>query len=160
MPDTVTVESTTDEQYIKSVFLNPAIYQSMRDDSCPQEPSMLADKDIKSIPGFFLRALMGDNAMGAFWFIWKGDSVEAHTALLPACRGRNAILAGKAAARWVFSNTSAKTITSYAWSDSPAVAWFCRMIGMNVTSVEPWPHTRSGKSVLIAHYELTPEGIK
>ncbi len=150
----ITVEKTEDEIYIKSVFLNPTIYAEMKDDSCPESPTMLGGVDLKAIPGFFLRVLMGGNPVGCFWLIWKGESVEAHTALLPVCRGKNAISATRKAIAWVFANTGAKAITSYAWSDSPAVAWFCRAVGMNLTHTEVWPNTRNGRTVDIAYFKI------
>lgn len=150
----IVIEQTTDEAYIKSVFLNPTIYQQMKDDSCPAEPAMLGGVDLKAIPGFFLKAIMDGNPVGCFWLIWKGESVEAHTALLPACRGRAAIMATRMAIAWVFEHTGAKAITSYAWSDSPAVAWFCRAVGMALDRTEKWPATRDGSPVDINYFKI------
>ena len=154
MTPVITVEKTTDESYIKSVFLNPAIYSQMKDDSCPTEPAILAPVDIKAIPGFFLRCLVDGVPAGVWWLIWKGDTVEAHTALLPSCRGRNAIRATRMAIEWVWANTGAKAITSYAWSDSPAVAWFCRAVGMAEDRTEKWPATRNGAPVDITYFNI------
>ncbi len=130
MSPTITIEKTTDEAYIKSVFLNPTIYSEMKDDSCPDNPEAVGAAFIRTIPGFFLKVIVGGVPAGAFWLIWKGETVEAHTALLQNCRGRCAINATKAAIRWVFENTGAKAITSYAWSDSPLASWLCRAVGM------------------------------
>lgn len=154
MTPVITVEPTTDELYIKSVFLNPTIYAEMKDDSCPAEPTVLSATDIKSIPGVFLRVLLGGNPVGVFWLIWKGTVLEAHTALLPACRGRRAIDATRAAMRWVWEHTKASAVTSYAWSDSPAVDWFCRAVGMEETETKPWHATRNGHSVDITHFNI------
>lgn len=154
----ISVEPTTDEQYIKSVFLNPTIYAQMKDDASPSDPAVLAGADIKSIPGFFLRALIDGVPAGVWWLIWKGDAVEAHTALLPECRGARAIKATKMAIQWVFDNTNASAITSYAWSDSPAVAWFCRAVGMTKTETKPWPATRNGVPVDISYYAIQRGG--
>lgn len=154
----ITVEPATDEQYIKSVFLNPTIYKKMSDDSCPSNPSDLAGVNIMAIPGFFLRALVDGAPAGVWWLIWKGDTVEAHTALTDACRGRAAIDATKKAIRWVFDNTNAKAITSYAWSDSPAVAWFCRAVGMSKIETKSWPSTRDGQPVSITYYSVNRGG--
>lgn len=148
------IEQTTDETYIKSVLFNPTIYASMCDDSCPKEPTVLFGVDIKAIPGFFLKVLINDIPCGLYWAIWRGDHVEAHTALLETCRGRNAIKATKAAIRWVFDNTSAKSVDSYAWSDCPAVKWFCRAVGMTETKTEKWPNTRNGASVNITYFSV------
>jgi hypothetical protein len=150
----ITVEKTTDESYIKSVFLNPAIYADMKDDSCPDEPEVLGHANIMSIPGFFIKALVGGVPAGAWWLIWKGDEVEAHTALLDNCRGRDAIRATKAAIEWVWANTKAAAITSYAWSDAPAVNWFCRAVGMAPTTTAPWPSTRCGHAVTITYFKI------
>lgn len=156
----ITVEPTTDEQYIKSVFLNPAIYRQMSDDSCPSDPSSLQATNIMAIPGFFLRALVDGVPAGVWWLIWKdGDKVEAHTALTDICRGRAAIDATRKAIQWVFDNTEASAITSYAWSDSPAVAWFCRAVGMGRRDTKPWPNTRSGKPVDITYYSVNRGGL-
>jgi hypothetical protein len=150
----ITVEPTTDESYIKSVFLNPTIYASMKDDASPSDPASLMDRDIMGIPGFFLRAVVDGVPAGVWWLIWKDESVEAHTALLENCRGARAIKATRAAIRWVFDNTAAKAITSYAWSDSPAVSWFCRAVGMSPTRSERWPATRNGQAVDIQWFNI------
>lgn len=154
MKPVITIERTTDEPYIKSVFLDPTIYASMKDDSCPESPMILAAVDIKAIPGFFLRVLVDSVPCGCFWLIWRGSSLEGHTALLSRARGRIAVDATLAAIRWVFGNTDADKITSYAWSDSPAVAWFCRAVGMSPTRTERWPNTRDGKPVGITYFEI------
>lgn len=153
MTRTITVDKTTDESYIKSVFLNPAIYQDMKDDSCP-ELAALAGADIMGVPGFFLRALVDGVPAGVWWLIWKGDTVEAHTALLDNCRGRTAIRATRLAMEWVWRNTGAKAITSYAWSDCPAVSWFCRAVGMGEDRTEHWPATRNGHAVDITYFKI------
>lgn len=154
----ISVEPTTDYQYIESVFLNPTIYDQMRDDSCPADPASLRGTDITRIPGFFLRALVGNIPCGVWWLIWHGDKVEAHTALTEQCRGRAAIEATKKAIAWVFANTEAEAITSYAWSDSPAVAWFCRAVGMSKNETKAWPSTRNGKPVSITYYSVNRGG--
>lgn len=155
MPTEITVEQTTDEPYIKSVFLNPAIYGSMKDDSCPESPMILQGVDIKAVPGFFLKACVDGVPAGAWWFVWKGENVEAHTALLENCRGRDAIRAGRMAIAWVWQHTGAKAIQSYAWSDAPAVHWFCRAVGLKAGDTAPWPNTRNGATVDITHFSIS-----
>ncbi len=159
MTSKITISKTEDQPYIESVFLNPTIYAEMKDDSCPSEPSLLAGADIRSIPGFFLKVMVGDIPAGAFWLIWKDDAVEAHTALLQNCRGRLAVEATKKAIDWVFSNTAAKAITSYAWSDSPLASWLCRAVNMRKGETKAWPSKRNGKAVDITYYAIQREGI-
>lgn len=155
----ITVEPTADEQYIKSVFLNPIIYDQMRDDSCPILGEDLATARIMDVPGFFLRVLMGGLSVGCFWLIKKGSGYEAHTALLPPCRGRSAVVAARKAIQWVFEHTGASEITSYAWSDSPAVRWFCRAAGLSERDTRPWPNTRGGNPVDITYYGISREEV-
>jgi hypothetical protein len=149
----ITIEPTTDEDYIKSVFLNPKIYAKISDDSCSDQ-SKLDFHAAMSIPGFFLKALVDGVEAGCFWLVDKGESCEVHTALLDNCRGRTAINLAKEGIRWVFSHTEKKSITSYAWSDSPSVAWFCRAVGMTQQNTEKWPATRGGKSVNITYFKI------
>jgi hypothetical protein len=150
----ITVEPTTDIAYIKNVLFNPTIYKDMKDDSCPENPAELMDRDLMSKPGIFLKVMVDGIAAGCFWLIWKGALLEAHTALLENCRGKKAIVAARKAQKWVFSNTIAESVTSFAWSDSPAVAWFCRAVGMKPGTTERWPNTRNGQSVDITHYSI------
>lgn len=149
----ITIEKTTDDDYIKSVLFDPQISQSMRDDSVP-DPEKLRHVNILAIPSIFLKVLYNGVAAGLFWMIPKGDTFECHTALLPNCRGRCAIRAAIAAKDWIFNYTTAREITSYAWSDSPEVAWFCRAIGMRKLHTAPWPNTRNGKPVDITYYAI------
>jgi len=151
----ITVEPTTEDKFIKDMFLNPDIYAEMKDDNSPANPESLRSVDILALPGVFLKVLRDGVACGCFWFLWKDDhTLETHTALDRTCRGRKAIEAARVAREWIFSNTTAKEITSYAWSDSPAVDWFCRAIGMTKREVKPWPATRNGKPVAITYYAI------
>lgn len=153
----ITVDPTTDENYIKSVFLNPSIYASMKDDSCPSDPAVLWKWNAVSSGSIFLKVLIDSIPAGVFWLVWKGKALEAHTALLENCRGRTAIDATKKALEWVFKNTKAKAVTSYAWSDSPVVSWFCRAVGMTKTHSKPWPSKRDGKPVKIHYFKILKE---
>ncbi len=155
----IVIEKTTDEQFIKSVFLNTTIYEGMKDDRCPGEPSILSGVDMKAIPGFILKATVDGVVAGCYWLIWKGRDLEAHTALLPHCRGAQAVAATRAALLWVFDNTSAVRVTSYAWSDSPAVKWFCRKVGMTELLTCSYPNTRKGQMVDVTYYSISREAF-
>jgi len=151
----ISVEPTADTDYIKSVFLNPSIYDSMRDDSCPSTPSDTTLGLESAPPGVFLKVKMDGNPCGVFWLRWiDGAKIEVHTALLEPCRGRRAIDAAKALMSWVWSNTVAVAIRSYAWSDAPVVSWFCRAVGMREQETVAWPNTRNGKPVAITYFEI------
>lgn len=153
MSVSIEVEPTKDKQLIASVFLNPTIYAAMSDDSCPKDGHVLLGA-IMAIEGIFLKVTRGTELCGVFWFRGAPPSLEVHTALLPSCRGSDAIMAARKAAEWVFGQTDATEITSYAWSDLPAVRWFCRALGMTQTKTEAWKETRNGQRVDITHFSL------
>lgn len=152
----IQVEPTIDAQYIESVFTNPLIYSATKDDVAPKTAEGLGDfmPKVMAVPGFFLKVIKDGVPAGMFWLIWKDKAVEAHTMLLENCRGSSAIRATKAAIRWVFDNTPAEAINSYAFSDTPEVNWFCRAVGLKPISVSDYPNTRNGQRVLIHNYSI------
>lgn len=156
----IEITQTTDLDYIKEVMYNEAVIDSIGDDV--YNIKTLPDKDINplSIPGFFLKVTVDSIPAGWYWLIWHDNLVEAHTALLPVCRGRLAVDATKKAIKWVFGNTKANAITSFSWSDSPHVEWLCRKAGLTKTSTEKWPNTRFGKEVMIHRYSITREDLE
>jgi hypothetical protein len=150
----ITVSPTTDIDYIKSVFLSPAIFFAMRDDSCAESPVGYKFPALEEMGGYFLRVAKDGADAGVFWFRSVANSLEAHTALLPGCRGRDAITAAKLAVQWIFDNTGIQRITSYAWSDSPVAAWLCRMAGLEEFDEQPWLSTRNGRPVNITYFQI------
>lgn len=151
--DQIAIHPTTDYDYISQVFHNPTIYSQMIDDSCPKDPAQLIVAACQ-LPGFFLKALLNGQAVGLFWLMWRNGSLEAHTALLPECRGRNAIRMTKEALKWCFQNTETKEVRSYAWSDCPVVRWFCRSVGLVEEKTELWSNTRNGQPVNITYFSI------
>lgn len=107
---------------------------------------------INTIDGFFLKVSVDGLPAGLYWLIRSGDGVEAHTALLENCRGRNAVSATKMAIKWVFENEGSKFIKSYAFSDSPQVKWLCRLVGMREIGDSPYPNKRMGLPVSLKNY--------
>jgi len=150
----ITIEPTMDESYIKSVLFNPSIYSQVIDDACPQDATSPFWENIMAVPGIFLRVLVEGIPAGVFWVIYKNDRIEAHTFLMENCRGIRAIKATKQAIQWVFGHTKAKAIDSFAFSDCPAVGWFCRAVGLKETKTEHWPNTRRGYPVDITYFSI------
>lgn len=154
----LTIEPTTDSSYIQSVFTNLTIYSAMKDDACPACPDF-AFPALATLGGVFLKVMKDGADAGVFWFRPSGKNMEAHTALLQNCRGRDAIQAARMAVEWIFRNTDTSRITSYAWSDAPAVSWFCRKVGLTHTHVEPWRNTRNGQPVNMAYFQINREDV-
>lgn len=150
----IEIKLTTDMELVKSIFLHPTILERMSDDSVPKDISGVFMDGLRKVGGFYLKVIMDGAVCGLFWLRPTQEGLEAHTALLPSCRGKDAVKAARMAIKWVFDHTETPLISSYAWSDSPAVAWFCRAVGMSPFRTEPWPNTRNGKPVDITYFKI------
>lgn len=149
----ISIEPTSDLEYVKSVFFAPNIYEHGCDDECLKYRASMETFDfINSVPGFFLKVLVDGISAGLFWGIWDGSAVDVHVALLPNCRGNKAVEAGKQFIRWVLSHTKAETIKAGVWSDSPTVSWLCRSVGMKPAKTIPWTNLRGGKPVDMTYF--------
>lgn len=155
----IAVDITYDMTYVCSVLFQPEILAALKDDACDMPIDQMRNTVLHGLPGFFLKAQVDGEDAGLWWLVWRGNSVEAHTALLPNCRGACAIEATKQAIRWVFLHTEAQAIVSYSWGDSPAVKWFCRKVGMHQQETLPWHTTRNGEPVSITYFSINREEI-
>jgi len=155
----LTVERTFDVALIDSIIRSPSIYADMCDDKCPKCPeSVSVCAMIDAL--IFLAVRMDSVPVGCFIFEPHETKFAVHTALLPSCRGRRAIEAGHKALDWVFNNTECKEVSSYAFSDSPHVAWFARMVGLNAIGVESYPNPRAGKPVTITKFLISKDQFR
>ncbi len=150
----ITIKLTTDKSYIESIFLNPDITNQMRDDASKDITAEQFMLGLQILGGFYLKVIKDGVDAGLFWLRPLQDGLEAHTALLPSCRGKDAVKATRMAIKWVLDNTETPYISSYAFSDSPAISWFCRAVGMAPFKTEPWTSTRNGKPVDITYFKI------
>ena len=148
------IKLTTDKVYIESIFMNPDITNQMRDDASKDLTGEHIMLGLEKLGGFFLKVIKDGTDAGLFWLRPLHDGFEAHTALLPSCRGKDAVKATRMAIAWVFEHTEIPYISSYAFSDSPSVSWFCRAVGMEPVKTEPWSSTRNGKPVDITYFKI------
>jgi hypothetical protein len=149
----ITIDRSYDVSLIDSIIRNPSIYASMSDDSCPKDSSDVTIAGL--IDTCIFPVVRMDGAVAGCFMLEPHNNVfVAHTALLPICRGKDAIRAGKELLKWVFSNTECRELTSYAFSDSPHVDWFARAVGLHVTGTDDYPNTRNGKKVSITKFSI------
>ncbi len=152
----ITVEPTTDTDYMQEVISNPKVYQDTKDDSLPPSPAFVDFQGLMEAGVVFLKAIRDGISAGIFMFVPKGRGVyEAHTILLPNCRGSAAIKAARAAVSWMFGRTICREVRSYSFSDTPAVQWFAKAVGLHEISRQPHPSTRGGKPVEMIYYATT-----
>lgn len=152
----ISVEPTTDTQYMASVISDPKVYQETKDDSLAPESPAVDFGALMQAGVVFLKAVRDGVNAGIFMFVPKERGIyEAHTILLPNCRGAAAIKAARAAVDWMFSHTLCREVRSYAFSDSPAVQWFAKAVGLHEISRQPHPATRNGNPVEMIYYAST-----
>lgn len=150
----LSVARTFNVELIDSILRSPSIYADMCDDKCPKNPmSITVCHMIDAL--VFLLVKDDEVPVGCFVFEPHETKFAVHTALLPSCRGRNAIKAGNLALDWVFNNTECKEVSSYSFSDSPHVAWFAKMVGLNPIGIESYPNPRNGKPVTITKFLIS-----
>ena len=89
----ITVEPTSDREYILSVLTEPEMYAAVRGDG-PENPQEAVQGFLAPGVEHFRVQVDGQDA-GLFSFVDMGESVDVHASLLKNCRGRKAIDAGK-----------------------------------------------------------------
>lgn len=149
----ITIDRSYDVGLIDSIIRNPSIYASMTDDSSPSDPLSVTVLGVID-RAIFLMVRMDEIIAGCFMLETDDKSFMAHTALLPVCRGRNAIRAGRAMLHWVFANTECQEVSSYSFSDSPHVSWFAKAVGLHEIGVEDYPKSRKGIPVSITKFSI------
>jgi hypothetical protein len=155
----ISVERTYDVALLDSIIRNPSIYAGMCDDKCPKSAALVSVGAM--VDAFVFILVRNDNdPCGCFIYEPHGRTFAVHTALLPTCRGRNAINAAILSLDWVFNRTECEKVTSYAFSDSPQVAWFARVVGLEDVGQEDYPNTRDGKPVTITKFEITKDKFR
>ena len=144
----ITIHPTDNMDFVSDVISNENIYEGMCDDSCPKNPLELNFSALSGNGNVFLEVDVNGKPGGLFFFMKKENNVyEVHTALLPNCRGKNAVDAGRMSAEWAFNNLPCNEIISYSLSDSPQVLIFAKIIGMEEVSRSMNAHTRHGVEV-------------
>jgi hypothetical protein len=77
------------------------------------------------------RNLFLANEHGGFLLIDKGSGIyEIHTQFLPEGRGKSAIVAGRDAMKYMFSETPARALMTFCPLDNPQSAFLARACGM------------------------------
>ena len=79
-------------------------------------------------------------------------TLDAHTAVLPELRGKQAVKAGKAAIDWVFNNTKYIKIVGATPSDNKLAMRFNRLIGLNREGVCKESIVRGGRLIDRIYY--------
>lgn len=150
----ITVERTDAIDLLREMVADPSVYRSMADDASPAAEALPLDR-LQGIGARLYNVLKDGLGVGVFVLFPKPDDAwEAHTVLGPKCRGKDAVVAARLFLQRAFAD-GAKLITSYAFSDAPAVKWFCRVMGLRETGSAEHANTRNGQPVRVHFYAIS-----
>ena len=137
------IERTYDTSLIKQVMTDPAIWDFIADDGSPA-PSDFEPLNPHGV--IYLQAIQGCQLAGLFLFVPQNlVSYEVHTCLLPEGRGAFGVEAAKAAARWMWQNTTAKRIFTNIPSYNRPARWFAKAAGMRQFGINPLSYQKDGQ---------------
>lgn len=157
---TIEIEETKDFVILNKIIRDPSVYPFISADHSP-EPNEYSVKGHVGLPeNVFYLVKMHDNLVGCFIF----TSGEMHTCLLPDCRGKYAIEAGRKVII-KFEQEHPETITSFAWEEEPRTTWYANKLGfIAIGQSELSTYTRNGKNMTVIRYiknrltAMTPSG--
>lgn len=124
---------------LQEVLNRPDIWLPTWHDGVPREsPSEYAEW-ILAMPRVVCLRVSVDGELGGFFLAVPIEGVfEAHTLMLPNCRGRRAIEAGRLAICWFFNHRDVEFVRSFYREDHPEVLLFARLCGFSVIgSISP-----------------------
>ena len=96
--------------------------------------------------------------IGCFVGIAKGGgNLEEHTFMSAACRGWDAIIAGKRAMKLLFTLPDVEKLTSYCPACLPESYWFARRCGWHNAGFAEWRWLKNGIEHLVTLVEVNRE---
>lgn len=153
---TITVDQNRDLEWFNTLLNHAEIYPTMKDDRSPAPGALSVAPLMSNYENLFLKVHADDKPVGGFILVYKGLGIyEVHTMLLPEGRGAPGIRAGRLGEEWMFRNTNALELTSYAWDTSPQTVMFAKLCGFKQAGRRPWPATVGGKTVFADYLSIT-----
>lgn len=146
----ITLEPTTDLAWLNSVLHDPSVWPWIVND---EVPDVSAEELIKAGVEF-VAVLKDGTKVGAFALHPEasGNGTQMHTCLLPSCRGRQAVEAGRLLLTQCLRRPECRAVTGFVPDDNRAAGWFARRIGLEPTGrlEAVWP--RHGQKIGITLY--------
>lgn len=134
----MTFERTFDYELVRQIMTHPAIYAGIRDDTAPPVAQFQPE-----VSNRIWYVLVKDDAdvLGLFvCFLHNAVCWEAHTCLLPHCRGAKALAVYKAGHDWLREHTTCRKIIGAIDPQNKAALWMSlssglKRIGLNTKSI-------------------------
>jgi len=143
--EVITVTPTRDFAIINELANHPDIAPHIKDDSsdAPIDASVLNHK-----ANIFLLVRINGRPEGFAIFMGRGVSTyEMHSGITKGHRGATALEAARQALEWIFTNTEAEMVSTWAWSAARNVIMMARWLGFNEDMRVAWPNTVGGEKV-------------
>ena len=102
-----------------------------------------------------------DEFLGCFVLVWKaGNTFEVHTMLLPRCRGRHAIMAGRMAIQFAFALPDVGHLISYCPANNPQSYLFAIMCGWHKAGIAATQWIQDGIAYPMKIVEMDKTDLK
>ena len=147
--ESVTVQPTRDWNLVMQLI--ERFHERVLDDATESLPHPMLNELVRQLvtdpANAVLKVSVDSQPAGCFVFKRdKPDTYEIHTLLLPNCRGRLALAAGKKALQAVFGRPEIKWIVGFCPPTLPEVFWFGKRLGFRVAGMFAKPWVRDGQS--------------
>jgi hypothetical protein len=154
------ITETRDWLLVWKISQEPSIFERVTNDSWGALDHEIRKTHVELIvtnPKNHTLLVSNDTApAGCFILDQKEPEIfEVHTMLLPSCRGRLAIAAGKLAMKFAFSLPGVKKLVSYCPENLPEVYLFARMCGWRKAGMSAVQWVKNGASYPMRLVEAT-----
>lgn len=135
----MTFERTFDYELVRQIMTHPAVYEGIRDDTAPSAEDFEPERSDRL--WYILVTEDAGRVLGLFvCFLHNAVCWEAHTCLLPHCRGREALAVYKAGHAWLREHTTCRKVIGAISPDNRPALWMAlssglKRIGLNTKSV-------------------------
>lgn len=146
-----------DAIFVNKVFSHPAVWPFITDDHAKEEHRFISGTLSLSNP---LAYLLSPNEFTVFMLLPRSlTTYEVHTAILPEGRGRMAVEAGKAAARWMFEHTTCEKLVGDVAADQKAMLLYSRLVGFKREGICTKSIRRNGQLLDQVMFGLEKESL-
>lgn len=156
----IEVRFSSDWQFFKRVCFSEEAKRGWNDTMLKMQPSQITSRlrdGFNRRDAVTIEVLKNGEKVGMFWFQCVSPGVfEVHTTMLRACRGRDAIRAGRMAIKMMFERGVEK-LTSYCPACIPEAMVFAKMCGFKKVGMSSQFWIVGGNGYDVTLVELTKE---
>lgn len=147
---------TYDANLADRILRDDDVFANSTDDHCPSKDKISLSSVLSNRNNLCLVVDIDGQPAGMFICIHCSDHCyEGHIALLPACRGKDAIEAIRLAVNWVFLNTKATRIVGPTPASNRPALWAIRQAGFTKVAIRERTTKIGGKDTHYIISEIT-----